>query len=74
MTDLSQWGTQASGHFVLDKQITKLLYYYLFHTWKYFIVYFDGIDIKSYWKYLFVVDSTGRNFIQLPRVTYNDFT
>ena len=50
MTDLSQWGTQALGHFVLDKQITKLLYYYLFQNWNYYIVYFDGLDINSYWK------------------------
>jgi len=68
MTAISHWGIQACWNFVPEKQIAKLMYYYLFQTWKYHIVYFDVLDINSCWKCLFAGDSTGRKFTQLPRL------
>ena len=68
VNDISQWGIQACRNFVLEKQIPKLMYYYLFQTWNYCIVYFDGLEINSCWKCLFADDSTERKFIQLPRL------
>jgi len=47
MTDLSQW-----VNFIQQKQITRLLYYYLIQILKYFLVYFDGFDIMSCCKIL----------------------
>ena len=52
MTDISQW-----LKFILEKQITRLSYYYLLQIQKYFIVYFDSLDINSCGKYLFANDS-----------------
>ena len=53
MTDLSQW-----VNFKWQRQITRLLYYYLIQIRKYIFVYFDGFDINSCWKSLFTDDST----------------
>ena len=52
MTDLSQW-----LNFKWQRQITRLLYYYLIQIWKYIFVYFDDFDINSYRKNLFTDDS-----------------
>jgi hypothetical protein len=46
MTDISQWGIQAWGNFVLEKQNAKLMYYYLFQIWKYLCTLI--IDINLY--------------------------
>jgi len=58
MTNISQW-----VNFILEKQISRLLYCYLFQIPNYFIVYFDGFDSNSCWKCLFVDDGTERTFI-----------
>jgi len=70
MTDISQW-----VNFIWQKQITRLLFYYLwvFKILKYFIVYVDGFDINWCCKCLFADDSTERKFI-FSQVTYNDST